>query len=537
MIRVSEIVLPLDIAPADKIPYLTAQAAKRLKLPAQKLQSVKLVKQSVDARKKEQVVFRCTVDVTVKGEQAVLAHAKDKKAALTKPYAYVIPPCRVLSQRPVVVGFGPAGMFSALLLAQAGQRPIVLERGSAVEERQCQVHTFWQTGVLDPQCNVQFGEGGAGTFSDGKLNTGIKDPRARKVLEELHAAGAPEEILYQAHPHVGTDRLPQTVRGIRETIRKLGGTVLFNTQLTDLTTKNGCVTGVTAVGPEGRFHLESDHVILAIGHSARDTYEMLVSRGVTMVQKPFSVGARIEHPQLVINKGQYGAFAQHPALGAAEYKLSVHLENGRGVYTFCMCPGGEVVASASEEGMVVTNGMSNFARDGANANSALLVGIGPEDFGSDHPLAGMYLQRKLERSAFNLGGGAYRAPGQRVEDFLQNRPSTHFGDVVPTYQRGVTPCALSALLPDFVTESMAEGIRKMDHRLKGFAYPDAVLTAVETRSSAPVRLLRDEQMQSLSLKGLYPCGEGAGYAGGIVSAGVDGLKCAEMVLQAVRKEN
>ncbi len=536
MIRISEIVLPLEIPQQAVLEYLKKQAARRLRCAVGQIQQIALVKQSVDARKKEHIVFRCTVDVTVAREQAVFAKARDRKSAVVQPYRYDLPSCGKLEKRPVVVGFGPAGMFAALILAQAGQCPIVVERGGSVEDRQRQVERFWQTGALNTQCNVQFGEGGAGTFSDGKLNTGTKDCRIRKVLEELHQAGAPAEILYQSHPHVGTDRLPQTVRAIRETIRRLGGTVLFDTQLAGIRAKGGAVTAAVICGPQGERVVETGHLVLAIGHSARDTYEMLDRMGLAMDQKAFSIGARIEHPQRVINLAQYGLFAGHPALGAAEYKLAAHLPNGRGVYTFCMCPGGEVVAAASEEGMVATNGMSNFARDGENANAALLVGVGPEDFGSTAPLAGMELQRRLERAAFQLGGGGYKAPAQRVEDFLQKRQSTHFGDVRPTYQRGVAPSDLWELLPDFAAESMAEGIRRMDQRLAGFAYPDALLTAVETRSSAPVRLLRNERLQSVSLAGLYPCGEGAGYAGGIVSAAVDGIKCAEMILSAVTKE-
>lgn len=535
MIRITEIVLPLNVQMAEEMEYLKKQAAKRLKISVGQIESITLFKKSVDARKKDAIVFRCTVDVAVKQEQTIFTKARDKKSSIVKPYQYEMPVCNKLEKRPVVVGFGPAGMFAALLLAQAGQCPIVVERGGSVEDRQQQVESFWNGGTLNTQCNVQFGEGGAGTFSDGKLNTGTKDIRARKVLEELHAAGAPEEILYLAHPHVGTDKLPQTVRTIRETIKKLGGDVLFSTQLTAIRTKDGVVTAAVVNGLDGEQVLETDHLILAIGHSARDTYEMLDRMGLVMQQKPFSVGARIEHPQSLINKAQYGDFAEHPALGAAEYKLAVHLPDGRGVYTFCMCPGGDVVAAASEEGMVVTNGMSNFARDGANANAALLVGIGPEDFGGEHPLAGMHLQRMLEHAAFRFGGSNYKAPAQRVEDFLNKKPSTHFGDVHPTYQRGVEPSDLHDLLPNFIAESMMEGIRMLDHRLSGFAYPDAVLTGVETRSSAPVRLLRNEKLQSVSLQGLYPCGEGAGYAGGIVSAAVDGLKCAEMVLESVKK--
>lgn len=521
--RITEISLPLDGTQED----LLALAAKRLKVPPESIRSLKLYKKSVDARKKEDVHFICTVDAECDRNN----RPQDKKITAVQPYHYELPAGKKLPARPVVVGFGPAGLFAALILAQAGQRPIVFERGSAVEKRQEEVSTFWRTGKLNPNCNVQFGEGGAGTFSDGKLNTGTKDSRSRKVLEEFVAAGAPEEILYMAKPHIGTDKLPSTVKNIREKIIFLGGEVHFNTTVQNLLITDGKITGVEVKsGNASSYRVESQHVILAIGHSARDTFELLRSLKIPMEQKAFSVGARIEHPQKLIDVSQYGKFAGHPALGAADYKLAVHLPNGRGVYTFCMCPGGSVVAAASEPGRLVTNGMSNFARDGQNANSALLVGVGPEDFGSEDVLAGVVLQRRLEESAFRLGGENYFAPVQRVEDFLKRRASKSIGEVTPTYLPGVTPCNLDDCLPQEIADSMRQGIVMMNARLRGFSYPDALLTGVETRSSSPVRILRGTTCESVGVTGLYPCGEGAGYAGGIISAAVDGIRCAEQVL-------
>lgn len=506
---------------------LIKQAAARLKVAPAEIRSLKLYKKSVDARKKDDVHFICTVEV----DCILKRPPKDSKITEAEPYRYVLPEGKPRALRPVVVGFGPAGLFAALILAQAGQRPIVFERGSAVEKRKEQVEHFWETGELNPDCNVQFGEGGAGTFSDGKLNTGTKDSRSRKVLEEFVAAGAPPEILYLAKPHIGTDRLPCAVKAIREQILSLGGEVHFETALKKILIKEGKVTGVEVKPQDGStYTVDTDRLILAVGHSARDTFEMLHSLGIPMEQKPFSIGARIEHPQSLIDRAQYGRFAGHPNLGAADYKLAVHLENGRGVYTFCMCPGGSVVAAASEPGRLVTNGMSNFARDGANANAALLVGVGPQDFGDEHPLAGMEFQRRLEAEAFCLGGGNYHAPVQRVEDFLKRVPTKSLGDVQPTYLPGVTPCNLDDCLPNFITDSMRQGIQLMNRKLRGFSFPDALLTAVETRSSSPVRVLRGENFQSPLAQGLFPCGEGAGYAGGIISAAVDGIKCAEQVI-------
>lgn len=528
MIRIQEIKLMLD----DAESILKSKAAKILRVNEKYITALTIFKKSVDARKKEDIRFSYTVDVTLAlDEQQIAAKCKSPKVSLVEEYVYTPPKNRRISAfRPVIVGFGPAGMFAGLVLAKAGLRPLILERGKDVDARQRDVETFWTKRILNEESNVQFGEGGAGTFSDGKLTTGIKSPFIRQILKELYEAGAPEEILYSAKPHIGTDRLAVVVKNIRKKIERLGGEVRLECKLEKLIVANGFIHGVTYSSKGCLFDLETDSVILAIGHSARDTVEMLYAAGCEILQKPFSVGARIEHPQSLINKAQYGRFSGHPKLGAADYKLSCHGLHERGAYTFCMCPGGTVVAAASEKGGVIVNGMSTLARDGENANAALLVGIEPKDFPNSHPLSGMYYQRAIEHKAFELAGSDYRAPAQLVGDFLSGRESRQLGDVKPTCPTGVTLTNLDGCLPDKVARTMKSAILEMDKKLNGFSMYDAVLTAPETRSSSSVRILRDEFCQC-NIRGVYPCGEGAGYAGGIVSAAADGMKCAHAVLE------
>lgn len=527
MIRINEIKLALD----EDEKLLADKAAKILKINKKYIKKLSIYKKSVDARKKDDVHFTYSVDIEISlDEKQIVSKCKSNKVSIAEVYHYEIPENKRVSKfRPVIVGFGPAGMLAGLILAEAGLRPLIFERGKNIDDRQKDVNEFWTKRKLDEESNVQFGEGGAGTFSDGKLTTGIKSPFIRKVLEELYEAGAPEEILYSSKPHIGTDRLAVVVKNIRKKIEKLGGEVKLECKVEKLIVYNKFVQGLTYSHNGEFFDIEADSVIMAIGHSARDTVEMLYNLGVEIIQKPFSVGARIEHPQSLINKAQYGKFANHQKLGAADYKLSCHGLHERGAYTFCMCPGGTVVAAASEKEGVIVNGMSSLARDGENANSALLVGIEPKDFPSEHPLAGIYYQREIEHKAFILGGGDYKAPAQLVGDFLKGEPSKELGDVKPTCPTGVTLTNIEECLPQKVSATMKSAIVEMDKKLNGFNLYDAVLTAPETRSSSSVRILRDDLLQC-NISGIYPCGEGAGYAGGIVSAAVDGIKCAHAVL-------
>lgn len=522
MLRLVNLPAPLDYTEET----LRQAAARRLKIPVSAIRRVTPVKKSVDARDKGDVHFVFTLDVLADGEEAVLRRLKPGVAEKVAPKPAKPLPKPAFAQRPVVVGAGPAGLFAALTLAQAGARPILMERGKPVNERAMDVLRMQREARLDTESNVQFGEGGAGAFSDGKLNTGIKSPYVRTVLETFVRHGAPEEILYLQKPHVGTDLLKGVVASIREEIIRLGGEVRFSTRLTGLVVRGSHVEGVTFRSGDGESELPADAVLLAIGHSARDTVQTLFRQGVVMEQKPFAMGVRIEHPQALINRAQYGAFAGHPALKAADYKLAAHTPDGRGCYTFCMCPGGEVICSASQEGGLAVNGMSNHARDGRNANAALLVGVRPEDFGDDHPLSGFVLQRAVEQAAFRAGGSDYHAPVQRVEDLLAGKASARLGDVVPTHLPGVTCADLRAVLPDFIIEDLKIGLRAMGRQLKGFDHPDAVLTGAETRSSSPVRMVRGADYMAKGLTGLFPVGEGAGYAGGIVSAAVDGISAA-----------
>ncbi|MBR3929900.1 MAG: hypothetical protein IKJ65_12975 [Clostridia bacterium] len=527
MIRITNVKISLD----EALRPLAPVAARALGVKESEILSVKLLKKSVDARDKSDVHFVCAIEADVKKMPKKLpknAVLSDKEAVWQVSKDENIP-----AERPVVVGLGPCGLFAALTLAKRGLRPIVLERGQDVDRRKMAVETFFAGGEFSKDSNIQFGEGGAGAFSDGKLNTGIKDVRCRYVLNELYKFGAPEEILYEAKPHIGTDRLPGVVKNIRLEIERLGGDVRFETKLTEIIVNDGRVKEVKTVNSAGeRKTIATCGVILAVGHSARDTFEMLLSIGAPMERKPFSIGARIEHSQKWLNRAQYGSADAHPALGAADYKLNTHLSSGRGAYTFCMCPGGYVVASSSEEGGVVSNGMSPYARDGENCNSALLVDVRTDDFPEeDGVLAGVKFQREWEEKAFLLGGSSYRAPAQLSGDFLSGRPSTGPKSVLPTYRPGVTWTNLEKCLPEFAVSGMREAICAFDKKIKGFAHPDAVLTGVETRSSSPIRVLRNPENMQSDIVGLYPAGEGAGYAGGILSAAVDGIRVAERFLK------
>jgi len=527
MIRISEIPIQLN----QDIAILKALAARILGVNISDIPRLDIVKKSLDARKKTNIHFKYTVDAAVlDDEEAIVKKCPYVNVSMAHPYVYSPPPHRVLKRRPIIVGSGPAGLFCALILSRYGAAPIIVERGKPVEQRQADINLFFENSTLNEHSNIQFGEGGAGTFSDGKLTTNIKDPLTKKVLTELVEAGAPPEILYESKPHIGTDKLGQIMKSIRGKIENAGGEFRFSTLFQSFTAKDGkiCSCKLKDIESGQTSEIETDTCILAIGHSARETFEMLFTKKLMMEPKPFAIGTRIEHSQKMINRAQYGALSGSKLLGAAEYKLAISTFDKRGCYTFCMCPGGTVVAASSEHNSIAVNGMSNYNRDGANANSALLVGIRPDDFGDAHPLSGIYFQRSIEKSAFAYSG-SYRAPAQLVGDFLANRESKSHRSIIPSYPCGLAFGKIDCCLPPYVTTVMRTAITEMNRKLEGFSHPDAVLTACETRSSSPVRILRDITMQS-NIRGIYPCGEGAGYAGGIMSSAVDGIKCAENIL-------
>ncbi|MGL4363118.1 MAG: NAD(P)/FAD-dependent oxidoreductase [Cellulosilyticaceae bacterium] len=528
MVRVQNITLQIN----EKEDVIKRKLSKKLGIFEKEIKDYRIIKKAIDARKKDQIKWVYTIDVTTDKEKWLI----EKKRAVLSPsseYVYVKTGEENLKHRPVVVGSGPCGMFAALMLAQMGYKPIVLERGADVDNRVKAVDRFWKHAELDVRSNVQFGEGGAGTFSDGKLTTQIKNNRCHKVLEELAKAGAPEDIVYKNKPHIGTDILRDVVKNIRYEIEKLGGEYRFETCVTDLIIENNKLIGVEVNGAET---ISTEICIMAIGHSARDTFDIIHKRNLNIMQKPFAMGMRIEHLQKWIDKDQYGDEQLNEVLGAADYKLVHHCQNGRTVYSFCMCPGGVVVASASEAESVVTNGMSEYKRDGENANSAILVNIKPEDFGSTHPLAGVELQRKFEKLAYDIGGKNYNAPCQRVEDFLNNKVTTNAGCVKPTYTPGVTWCNLRESLPVFMGDAIEEALLNFSKKIKHFNEPDALLVGFETRSSSPIRIDRTATYES-NISGIYPAGEGAGYAGGITSAAVDGIEVAEAIARKYKPFN
>ena len=525
-IKVNNIILDID----EDINAVKTKVARKMKVSESEIKDFRIAKESIDARKKNNIKFNYAASIKIDNEIKIVESANDKDVKLeeVKYDAEFEFGTKEMQHRPIIVGMGPAGMFAGLLMAQKGYKPLIIERGEKVERRTNSINKFWTRAVLSTESNVQFGEGGAGTFSDGKLTTRIKDTRCDYILEEFVKAGAPDEILYAGKPHIGTDVLKEVVKNIRESIIKLGGEVKFNSKLEDIKIKDKRVKSVIVNGEE----LPCDNLILAPGHSSRDTYEMLYEKGVFMSSKPFAVGVRIEHPQDMINENQYGKYANHPKLKGADYKLtytSKKLE--RAVYSFCMCPGGQVVAAASEQGHLAINGMSEYKRDKVNGNSAIVVSVGPKDFANNSPLAGIEFQRHYEALAYKIGGSNYNAPVQLVGDFLKDQVTSKIGSVKPSYLPGYEFADITKCLPSYVTDAIKEALPKFDYKINGFSREDAILTGIETRTSAPVRIDRNEKLQSISLEGLYPAGEGAGYAGGIISAAVDGLKVAETIMR------
>lgn len=521
---------------ADTVRFL---AARKLKVSEKDIFGIRILKRSVDARDKRDILFVYSTEVEVAGDMSLSKYRLIKDAIIIDEQAEqddiekeLVYGSGVIDNRPIIIGSGPAGLFAGLILARHGYRPLILERGYDVDKRAEAINTFFKHGVFDENSNIQFGEGGAGTFSDGKLTTRIKDRRIGTVLSAFVEGGAPEEIMYLTKPHIGTDILKIVIKNIRNRIIELGGEVRFSSKVTDILADSGAAKAVVVNGNE---IIESNVIIAALGHSARDTYEMLFRKDISIVPKPFSIGVRVEHLQNMIDEAQYGSFAGHPRLGAADYILTTRsATTGRAAYSFCMCPGGQVVAAASEQGMLVTNGMSEYKRDKTNANSALVVSVSPEDFKSSHPLSGVEFQRTWEGKAYELGGRNFHAPVQLVGDFLSGKTTRTVGGVKPSYSPGIKLCDLHMCLPEYVTLTMKEALRDFDRKIKGFASGDAVLTGVETRTSAPIRIVRKENMESETMSNFYPIGEGAGYAGGIMSAAVDGIKAAEKIIQTFK---
>lgn len=523
-VKINNIILGIN----EDISMVKEKACKKSRISVKDMRNFKIVRESIDARKKDSIKFNYTVQFSCSNEENIIKRAKDKDVRLEKCVSNkeISYGNKTLNYRPIIIGMGPAGLFAGLILAKSGYKPIIIERGEDVENRTLSVNNFWKKGNLNLNSNVQFGEGGAGTFSDGKLTTRIKDSWCDFILKEFVEKGAPEEIVYSGKPHIGTDVLKTVVKNIRKEIIELGGEVHFNSKLEDIIIKNNKLKSIIVNGNE----IPCEALVLSIGHSARDTYEMLFKTGISMESKAFAMGVRVEHSQMLINERQYGKFANHPRLKAADYRLVHNGKDNRGIYSFCMCPGGYVVAAASEEGRIVTNGMSYHNRDGKNANSAIVVSVTPKDLTSDNPLAGMQLQRHYEGLAYKLGGENYYAPVQLVEDFMKGKKTVKLGNIEPTYKPGYKLEDLTKCLPPVVAEGLREGMYNFDNKIKGFIHSGAVFTGIETRTSAPIRILRNKELESISTKGIYPTGEGAGYAGGIISAAVDGLKVGEKII-------